>query len=133
MLEVYAREGRHVSSSTAAPNNAPKEFAEDHRCAFRGKRGKVAMKAAMERLFEAGRIANHEEGPPSRRRAWLVLLPSNPPSNPLATLPTPLATHSPYTPSVRVPACESGHARANGGGADEASSPVGDVWAGEEL
>jgi len=56
-----------------------------------------------------------------------------PPSNPRATLPTPLATHSPYTPSVRVPACESGHARANGGGADEASSPVADVWAGEEL
>ena len=36
-------------------------------------------------------------------------------------------------PSVRVPACESGHARANGGGADEASSPVADGWAGEEL
>jgi RecA-family ATPase len=122
MMEVYAREGRRVSSASSAPNNAPNEFAGDHRCAFRGKSGKVAMKASMNRLFAASKIDNVEDGPPSRKRSYLVLVPSNspfqPPSDPVATLPTPLSTLSPNTPDVRAPASKSGRARSEGEGQD---------------
>jgi len=98
MLVLFNVEGRKVSSSTSAPNNAAKEFAADPRCAFRGKRGKTALKAAMARLRQQGRIVIREYGPPSRRCSCLV---------PVQTpLPAPVQTLLPSRPDTSHPAVD---------------------------
>jgi hypothetical protein len=77
----------------------------------------------MDRLFSAGEIENTVFGPRSKERTRLARKRpaegSNLPSDPLPTLPTPLPTHTPNTPSVRAPASEGGRARGNGGGTNE--------------
>jgi len=64
----------NVCASPTAPNNAPKVFVDDHRCAlrFRNKGGKRALKTAMERLLDKGTIEVEEFGPPSHRRNRIV-------------------------------------------------------------
>ena len=44
VLDTYNAEGRPVSGSPQARNNAPKIFSEDRRCPLRGKTGKAALK-----------------------------------------------------------------------------------------
>jgi hypothetical protein len=63
LIVKYAAEGRHVSA-TASSNYAPALFEKDQRSDGVKKRG---FTAAMNRLFEAGRIKVEEFGPPSRR------------------------------------------------------------------
>jgi RecA-family ATPase len=63
LVAKYTAEGRHVSA-TASSNYAPALFEKDQRSDGVKKRG---FTAAMNRLFEAGRIKVEEFGPPSRR------------------------------------------------------------------
>ena len=68
MLDTYEREGRSVCSKRAA-SFAPTVFAKDKRC--RGFK-KADLKEAMNGLFERGKIANEEYGPPSRRYSKII-------------------------------------------------------------
>jgi RecA-family ATPase len=63
LVAKYTAEGRHVSA-TASSNYAPARFEKDQRSHGVKKRG---FTAAMNRLFESGRIKVEEFGPPSRR------------------------------------------------------------------
>jgi RecA-family ATPase len=64
--------GLAVSPAPSAPNNAPKVFSDDARCKLKGRRGKLALKAAMERLLTKGTIRIEESGPESKRRVRVV-------------------------------------------------------------
>jgi RecA-family ATPase len=66
----YGAEGRAVSA-TPGPNYAPTMFARDPRGKGTTKR---AFTTAMNRLFQAGKIATEQFGPPSKRRTRLVLV-----------------------------------------------------------
>jgi RecA-family ATPase len=66
----YGAEGRAVSAAPG-PNYAPTMFARDPRGKGTAKR---AFTTAMNRLFQAGKIANEQFGPPSKRRTRLVLV-----------------------------------------------------------
>lgn len=69
LIEAYNAEGRPVSAKPSA-NYAPTVFARD--CRSNGA-GKKALIAAMNTLFNAGRIKTVDVGPPSKRRSKLVL------------------------------------------------------------
>jgi len=123
MLDTYNAEGRPVSGSPQARNNAPKVFSDDRRCPLRSKASKTALKHAMDRLFGAGEIVNRPYGSVSKGATCLARRISDPASHTAShTLLTPshtLLAHTPHTPlSERAPA-EGGRARSNGGGADE--------------
>jgi RecA-family ATPase len=66
----YGAEGRAVNA-TPGPNYAPTMFARDPRGKGTTKR---AFTTAMNRLFQAGKIATEQFGPPSKRRTRLVLV-----------------------------------------------------------
>lgn len=68
LLSQFDQQNRDVTSKTCS-TYAPKLFAENP---DRGGRNKKQFAAAMERLFNAGRIKVEESGPPSRRRSRLV-------------------------------------------------------------
>lgn len=75
LLGKVNREGRRVTWNPASPKTyAPKFFATD----ATGRRGfgVADFRAAMDRLFAAGRIINHEVGPTSKRREYLIVNPN---------------------------------------------------------
>jgi hypothetical protein len=61
-----------VSPAQSATNNAPKVFSDDHRCKLKGRRGKLALKSAMDRLLTKGTIKIEEYGYDSKRRTRVV-------------------------------------------------------------
>lgn len=69
LLAAYDADGRHVSSTPSA-NYAPAVFARDQR--VKGI-GKLALTAAMNRLFETKEIRTEVFGPPSRPLKRIVL------------------------------------------------------------
>jgi RecA-family ATPase len=69
LLDAMTAEGRPVSHKPKANNYAPRAFA--YRPDRRGYRERD-FERAMERLFATKRIRAHEEGPPSRRVAWII-------------------------------------------------------------
>lgn len=69
LLATYDRDGRHVSDTPSA-NYAPAVFARDQRARGTSKR---ALVGAMNNLFETGKIAVVNVGPPSRPRKRLTL------------------------------------------------------------
>ncbi|GEO82017.1 AAA family ATPase [Pararhodospirillum oryzae] len=68
-LEILATQGRKVSNSRHAPNYAPRELQSIGAC-----RGFILrdLEDAMSVLFEVGEIIVAEDGPPSRRRSFIV-------------------------------------------------------------
>ncbi len=70
LLEQFATEGRKVSVG-GGQTYAPKEFASHP---MRDGVTKTQFKSAMDTLLAEGRIKNEEHGPPSRRRAHLVIV-----------------------------------------------------------
>jgi RecA-family ATPase len=71
MLDLVSQ-SHPVSPAPSAPNNAPKIFSEDQRCKLKGRFGKRALKAAMDRLLSKGSIKVEETGPASKRRSRVV-------------------------------------------------------------
>jgi len=71
MLDLTSQ-SHAVSPAPSAPNNAPKIFSEDQRCKLKGRMGKRALKAAMDRLLTKGTIKVEETGPESKRRRHVV-------------------------------------------------------------
>jgi RecA-family ATPase len=69
LVEAYRAEGRRVSPNVGA-TFAPTIFAADSRADGLPASG---LRQAMDRLFQAGRIATREQGPPSKRREFLVI------------------------------------------------------------
>ena len=69
LLDLFGKQGRRVNAAPGA-NYAPKVFAGHPQSEGVTNR---AFKAAMERLLIAGEIHAAEEGPPSKRRSFLVL------------------------------------------------------------
>jgi len=65
LLRQFAGQGRNVSDKQNAPNYAPTAFAEDAEAKRQGLR-KADFKAAMLRLFSAGKIHVETYGRPSR-------------------------------------------------------------------
>jgi RecA-family ATPase len=68
LLRQHSEQGRRVNASGGL-HYAPRMFAEHHDnegCA------KKALRTAMERLLSSGKLAVHQEGPPSRRVSYLV-------------------------------------------------------------
>jgi RecA-family ATPase len=69
LLDAATAEERRVSHSVKAPNFAPRMFQQrPDRQGYR----EADFFRAMERLFANKKIRAHEEGPPSRRRSWIV-------------------------------------------------------------
>jgi RecA-family ATPase len=68
LLREWTEEGRYVTAANSSAN-APKCFADDPRSEGVSK---AMLKAAMNELFSAKRIAVEEYGPPSKRRTRLA-------------------------------------------------------------
>jgi RecA-family ATPase len=68
LLDAYASEGRPVCARSGS-NYAPTRFAEDARA---DGASRDVLRAAMNRLFAAGRVKNEEHGPPSKRSTRIV-------------------------------------------------------------
>ena len=72
LLERFTRDGRNVGDKKGT-SYAPVKFVDEPE-AKAAKCGKEALAAAMRRLFAAGKIRMLEEGPPSHRRARMVVV-----------------------------------------------------------
>ncbi len=73
LLDDRSATGRSVSHNAKAPNFAPRDFAmHANRRGYRD----GDFRGAMEQLFADKKIRVHEEGPPSRRRSWIVREPT---------------------------------------------------------
>jgi RecA-family ATPase len=73
LLRRFAGQGRNVSDKQNSPNYAPTAFADDAEAKQRGLR-KVDFKAAMSRLFSAGKIHVVAYGRPSRPYTRLAVV-----------------------------------------------------------
>ena len=62
----------NLSLRPSSHNYAPKIFSEDIRCRLRGRRGKKAFAAAMDRLVLRGVVKTEAYGPPSKRHERIV-------------------------------------------------------------